>query len=216
MSSDSLSAEGWIDVTLPVAVGMPRWPGDPEVEIERVSDMGRGDSCNVSKLTLCAHTGTHIDAPLHYLSDGVGTEAAPLDALMGRARVLVCDDPVSVRRCWLEKQGIVEGERIIVKTHGSAAAAGQAFREDYVYVAADAAQFLAERKTRLLGINTMSVGGFYDSMVETHKILLGVDCWIVENLDLSQVDAGEWEIICLPMKIADCDGAPARVLMRRV
>lgn len=207
------SAAGWVDVTLPMDMGMPRWPGDPEFEVSRVCDMSRGDSCNVSKVTLCVHTGTHIDAPCHYVQGGAGVEAAPLDVLMGRGRVLQCDDQVAVRRGWLEEQGIEAGERLFFKT---VRPTGREFREDYVYIARDGAEFLVERGVKLLGIDTMSVGGFYDSMVETHVTLLEAGVWVVENVNLSKVPAGTFDIICLPLVIPGCDGAPARVLMRAV
>ena len=212
MKFDACST-GWIDVTRPMRSGMPHWPGDPELQMDRICDIKRGDACNVSKLTLCAHTGTHMDAPVHYLDDGPGMEAAPLDALLGPVRVLQCDDPVSIRRTWLQQFELESGGREFFKTAGSAAAHEQ-FREDYIYIGSDAAEYLAERHTRLVGIDTMSVGGFYDHMVETHVALLGAGCWIVENLDLSQVEPGAYEAICLPIKFTDCDGAPARVLLR--
>lgn len=208
-------ASGWIDVTQPVQPGMAHWPGDPSVEIDLVSDMSRGESCNVSRLVMGAHTGTHIDAPVHYLPGEAGAEAAPLSALMGRARVLQPDDRLSVRRAWLESQDVQQGERIFFKTRQSDDLAGQPFREDYVYLAADAAGYLAERGVLLVGIDTMSVGGFYHEMVETHRALLQGGCWIVENVDLSQIEPGDWDVICLPMKLVGCDGAPARVLMKR-
>src|SRR5690606_28249885 len=132
---------------------------------------------------------THMDAPCHYVPSGAGVEAAPLDVLMGRGRVLQCDDQVAVRRAWLEAQGIGAGERLFIKT---VRPTGRAFREDYVYLAPDGAEFLVERGVKLLGIDTMSVAGFYDGMVETHMTLLQAGVWVVENVDLSKVSPGEY------------------------
>lgn len=206
----------WRDVTRPMIAGMVHWPGDPEFAVDLISDINRGDTCNVSRLTLCAHTGTHMDAPFHFLADGVGIEAAPLNSLMGSARVIAVDDPVSVRRAHLEQYEIMPGERIFIKTANCSIPWDGEFCMDYVYIAADAAQYLAEKGIALLGVDYMSVGGFYQDMVETHKALLGADVWIVENLDLREIEPGNWEIICLPLKIVGGDGAPARVLMRPV
>lgn len=215
MSSDNL-ARGWLDVTRTVTAGMAHWPGDPEVEIDLIVDMSKGEACNVSRLSMCAHTGTHMDAPVHFLRDGAGVEAAPLAVLMGMARVIAIEDPVSVRRAELEKHAIQAGERIIFRTRNTLIPWESDFRMDFVYIAADAAQLLAEKKVSLVGIDYMSVGGFYHDMVETHVALLEAGIWIVENLDLREIAPGPWEIICLPLKIPGCDGAPARALMRSV
>ncbi len=215
MSQGNISG-GWIDVTLPMEAGMAHWPGDPQVEIDRIVDMGKGDICNVSRVTMCAHSGTHMDAPAHFLRDGAGVDTAPLEVLMGPARVIAIDDPVSIRRADLEKYHIQAGERIIFRTRNSQFSRDGGFQMDFVHIASDAAQYLAGQKVSLVGIDYMSVGGFYQDMVETHVALLGAGVWIVENLDLQHIGPGDWELICLPMKIVGCDGAPARVLMRAV
>lgn len=214
MSSDNRNAP-WLDVTRPITTGMLHWPGDPDVEVDLIADMSKGDSCNVSRLIMCTHTGTHMDAPVHFLRDGAGVEAAPLEVLMGPARVIAIDDLVSVRRAELEKHAIQAGERILFRTRHSFMPWDGEFQMDFVHIAADAALFLVERKVSLVGIDYMSVGGFYHDMVETHVALLGAGIWIVENLDLREITPGDYEMICLPMKIVGCDGAPARVLMRR-
>lgn len=214
MSSKPDLSDGWIDVTRPVTAGMIHWPGDPDVEIEKVSDMGKGDICNVTRVTMCVHTGTHMDAPLHFLRDGAGMEEAPLKALMGEARVIAIDDPVSVRRADLVQHDIQRAERIIFRTRNVSIEWNSEFQMDFVHIAADAAQYLADQKVALVGVDYMSVGGFYQDMVETHVALLQSGAWVVENLNLTEISPGEWEIICLPMKIIGSDGAPARVLMR--
>ncbi len=208
--------DGWIDVTRPITAGMARWPGDPEVEVELLSDMSKGEACNVSRLSMCAHTGTHMDAPVHFLRSGAGIEAAPVQVLLGPARVIAIDDPVSVRRAELEQYDLQTGERIILRTRNTQIDWNGGFQMDFVHIAADAARFLADRKVSLVGIDYMSVGGFYHDMVETHVALLEAGIWIVENLDLREIAPGDWELICLPMKILGCDGAPARVLMRPI
>jgi arylformamidase len=206
----------WIDVTRPVTAGMVHWPGDPDVAIDKVADMARGDVCNVTRMSLCVHAGTHMDAPAHFLRDGAGMETVPLDVLMGPVRVIPIEDPVSIRRAELEKHHIQAGERVILRTSNISIPFNSEFRMDFVYIAEDAAKYLAEKKVSMVGVDYMSVGGFYQDMVETHVALLKAGIWIVENLDLTEVEPGDWEIICLPMKLVGSDGAPARVLMRRV
>lgn len=213
--NDLIDSAEWLDVTRPITPGMTHWPGDPDVEVERLSNIDRGDSCNTSRVVLCTHTGTHIDAPLHYIRDGAAVEAAPLAVFMGPAQVIEVDDPVSIRRAHLENHDIQPGSRILFKTRNSLIDWDGAFQRDYVHISSEAAQYLAERGVVLVGVDYMSVGGFYQDMVQTHVALLGANIWVIENLDLRQVTAGEWEIICLPLKIQGGDGAPARVLMRK-
>ncbi len=207
---------GWIDVTLPVEAGMTHWPGDPEVVLERVVDMRNGDICNVTRMNMCVHTGTHMDAPVHFLADGAGMETVPVDVLVGRSRMIRISDPVSIRKAELEAHDIQPGERILLQTQNITIPRGAPFKMDFVYIAADAAQYLADRKVGLVGVDYMSVGGFYNDMVETHKLLLSAGVWIVENVDMRDLEPGNYEILCMPMKIVGADGAPARVLLRPV
>jgi len=205
----------WIDVTRPLAAETCRWPGDPSVELSRFSDMRKGDVSNVSKLTLCTHSGTHIDAPLHFIAEGAATETAPLNVLMGTARVIEIHDPVSIRRAELEKHSIQAGERILFKTQNAKLPWDGDFRMDFVYIAADGASYLAEKRVAFIGVDGMSVGGFYQDMVETHVALLGAGIWIAESLDLRLVQPGLWDMICLPLKLVGGDGAPARIVLRK-
>lgn len=193
---------------------MTHWPGDPEVTLQRFADMRNGDICNVTRMDMCVHTGTHMDAPLHYVMDGDGMETAPIDTLVGPARVIEITDPVSIRRAELEPFDIKPGERVLIRTKNVDIPRGAEFKMDFIYIAADAAQYLADRKCALVGVDYMSIGGFYNDMVETHKILLSAGVWVVENVDLRDILPGNYEVICLPMKLVGCDGAPTRVLLR--
>jgi arylformamidase len=214
--TDSLKASEWIDVTRPVYVGVSHWPGDPDVEIERIADMRRGDHCNVSRLNMCVHTGTHIDAPQHFIKDGATAEAAPLGVMIGPAKVIEIEDPVSRRRAAREAEDIRPGDRILFRTRNTMIPWESPFQMDFIYLAADAAHYLAEKKISLVGVDGMSVGGFYNDMIETHVALLDAGIWIIENLDLRKIKAGPCEIISLPMKLVGTDGAPARVLIRQI
>ena len=206
---------GWIDVSVPLHSGMVHWPGDPEVSISRISSIENGDECNVSTISMSAHTGTHMDAPLHFVADGAGLDRLPLEAVIGAARVIAIRDPRSVTAAELARYGIRRGERILFKTHGAAARwKTGTFDAEYVYVSLNAARFLAARGVRVVGVDYLSVGGFREDSAETHRTLLTAGIWIIEGLDLSRVKPGRYDMVSLPLRIAGGDGAPARVALR--
>ncbi len=179
--------------------------------------MNRGDVANVSKISMGSHTGTHMDGPVHFVKDGEGLDEMPLDATMGRARVIEIQDPESVKPEELEPHEIQSGERILFKTRNSSRSwARQPFIEDFVYVSQEAARYLAARQVRTVGVDYLSVGGFYKDGAETHEALLGAGIWVIEGLDLSAVGPGEYVLLCLPVKIEHSDGAPARALLRPI
>ena len=206
---------GWVDVSVPLRSGMVHWPDNPPVRIERMLDIERGDVANVSTISLGSHTGTHMDAPIHFVRGGEGMDRMPLDATMGPARVVEIQDPAAIKPDELDPHGIGRGERVLFKTRNSSVAWWtQDFIEDFVYVSQEAARYLAERGVRTVGVDYLSVGGFHTDGVETHQALLGAGIWVIEGLDLSGVEPGEHELICLPLKVEGGDGAPARALLR--
>lgn len=211
------TSEGvWVDVSVPLRSGMVHWPDNPPVRIERMLDIERGDVANVSTISLGSHTGTHMDAPIHFVRGGEGMDRMPLDATMGPARVIEVQDPTSIKPAELDPHGIGRGERVLFKTRNSSLPWwNQDFIEDFVYVSREAAHYLAERGVRTVGVDYLSVGGFHTDGVETHQALLGAGIWVIEGLDLSRVEPGEYELICLPLKVEDGDGAPARALLRK-
>ena len=207
---------GWVDVSVPLRSGMVHWPDNPPVRIERMLDIERGDVANVSTISLGSHTGTHMDAPIHFVRGGEGMDRMPLDATMGPARVVEIQDPAAIKPDELDPHGIGRGERVLFKTRNSSVAWWtQDFIEDFVYVSQEAARYLAERGVRTVGVDYLSVGGFHVDGVETHRALLGAGIWVIEGLDLSRVEPGDHELICLPIKLEDGDGAPARALLRK-
>jgi arylformamidase len=215
-ASQTPNEEGWVDVSVPLRSGMVHWPDNPPVRIDRLLDMERGDVANVSKISLGSHTGTHMDAPIHFVRDGEGMDRMPLDATIGRARVIEIQDPVSIKPDELGSHGIGRGERILFKTRNSSREWwSQDFIEDFVYVSQEAARYLAVREVRTVGVDYLSVGGFRKDGVETHQALLGAGIWVIEGLNLSRVEPGEYELTCLPLKVADGDGAPARAILRK-
>ncbi len=207
----------WIDVSVTLRTGMVSWPGDPQVRIGPALSMERGDPCTVSLLEMGAHSGTHMDAPAHFVRGGIGIDSMPLDAAMGSARVILIPDRTSIKPDELVRHSIRRGERVLFKTHNSNHCWGtDSFVENFVYLSASAAEYLVERKVRLIGIDYLSIGGFRADGRETHQALLKAGIWLIEGLNLKRVRPGRVEMICLPLKIAGGDGAPARVLVREM
>jgi arylformamidase len=208
-------ASRWIDVSVNLKNGMVYWPGDPPARISHALDMERGDPCTVSLLEMGAHTGTHMDAPAHFVRGGIGIDQMPLDTAIGSARVIPIRDRQSIKTDELVRHSIRRGERVLFKTHNSDHCWDtDRFVEDFVYLSAAAAQYLAERQVRLVGIDYLSVGGFRADGVETHQALLQAGIWIIEGLNLKRVRPGRVQLVCLPLKIAGADGAPCRAILR--
>lgn len=216
-AKDSPPSTVWIDISVPLLDGMVHWPGDPPVRIRRTADVERGDSHTLSEISIGSHTGTHIDAPRHFLRNGLGIDRMPPEAMIGRARVIEIKDRDQVRLAELLPHRIRRGERIIFKTRNSNDAwKAKEFTGDFVSISLEAADFLARRGLRTVGIDYLSVGGYQADGKKVHEILLGAGIWLIEGLDLSRVSAGKYYIICLPLKISGGDGAPARAFIRRV
>jgi arylformamidase len=201
------------------ATDTPVYPGDPGVEIVSHASLARGDAANVSFLRFGAHTGTHVDAPAHFI-EGAGTVAElPLDVLVGRARVVeVGADVTGIDGGMIAALVPAGCERVLFKTRNSAfwSESRSEFRRDFTYLTDDGARSLGARGARLVGIDYLSVEKFQSENHETHKTLLARGVVIVEGLNLEGVGAGEYELICLPLKIAGGagDGAPARAILR--
>jgi len=210
-------AEDWIDISVPLHTGMAHWPDNPPVLIERMEDIDRGDTANVSKLSLGAHTGTHMDAPVHFFPGGKGIDTMPLTATIGLARVIEIQDSESIKSDELRPHQIQRGERILFKTRNSTRCwQTDDFVQDFVYISHEAAQYLAAQQIQTVGVDYLSVGGFFKDGVETHHALLSAGIWIIEGLDLSAVKAGRYDMICLPVKLHGSDGAPARAILRPI
>jgi arylformamidase len=205
----------WIDVSVPLHNGMVHWPGDPPYRMHHVMDQRKGDICTVSQVTMGVHTGTHMDAPLHFIEDAASIDKMPFDATVGRARVVEIRDPKCIHRDELEPLAIESDERILFKTANSNRQWHKdPFNEDFVFIEQSGARYLAERGVRLVGVDYLSVGGFKQDAVETHHALLDAGIWVIEGLDLSGIEPGTYEMICLPLKLVDSDGSPARAILR--
>jgi arylformamidase len=205
----------WIDISVGVKAGMVHWPGDPDIEIGQFRDMRKGDVCNVTVLSLGSHTGTHMDAPKHFIRDGQTLDEMPLDATIGPCRVIEITDKESIKPAELQPHRIRAGERILFKTRNSKRSwQNDNFDEDFVFVSKEAAAYLADRRIMTVGIDYLSVGGFKKDGVETHQALLGAGIWIIEGLNLAKIAPGKYELCCLPIKVLGSEGAPARALLR--
>jgi arylformamidase len=196
---------------------MVHWPDNPPVQIERALSIEHGDAANVSEISMGAHTGTHMDGPIHFVEGGKGLDEMPLTATIGRARVIEIRDPESIKPGELDPHELKRGERILFKTGNSARRwPTEGFMEDFVYVSQEAARYLADCGIQTVGVDYLSVGGYRKDGEETHQALLEAEIWVIEGLDLSEVEPGEYELICLPVKIERSDGAPARAILRAI
>ena len=206
----------WIDVSVAIRDGMPHWPDNPPVVVEKTMDMAHGDAANVSKIAFGVHTGTHMDAPCHFTPGAASIDQMPFEAGVGPARVIAIRDPRRITVAELEPYDIGAGERILFKTTNSSHAWRDAkFVEDAVYITPEAARWLAAKKVRTIGIDYLSVGGFAaHNGVAVHEPLLAAGVAIIEGLDLAEVPPGPCDLICLPIKLAGGDGAPARAFVR--
>jgi arylformamidase len=197
----------------------PTYPGDPAIEIVSWAAIARGDAANVTLLRLGAHTATHLDAPAHFIEGAPQVSTLPLEVLIGEARVVELGDEVRAIDASHVAAHVPEGTtRVLFKTRNSNfwGDDGSAFREDFTHLTADGARALKERGVRLVGIDYLSIEKFKSEAFETHTSLLSAGVVIVEGLNLSEVSAGVYELICLPLKIAagSGDGAPARAVLR--
>ena len=209
------------DITVPIAPGeTPTYPGDPGIEFEAWAAIERGDPANVTMLHLGAHTGTHVDAPAHFIEGAPGLPSLPLEAFAGEARVVEIEsEALAVEERHVTDETIAGATRVLFKTRNSAFwndPRGR-FREDFTYISPAAARALVARGVRLVGFDYLSVEKFGSEGFETHLALLSNGVVIVEGLDLRAVEPGLYELVCLPLKIVagSGDGAPARAILRR-
>jgi arylformamidase len=210
--------KGWYDISVPFKQGMTYLPGDPAPpKIYRLSDRELGSKVTMSMIEITSHTGTHIDTPLHFIEGGSTVSDMPLDATVGPCRVIEIKDKVKIKVAELEKYKIKKGERILCKTRNSPVVyESEKFVEDYVYLDGDAAEYLAAKGIILFGLDNITVGNFKDpdNLNRAHRALLSVGIYIIEDLALGGVPAGEYELICLPLLMLKGDAGPCRAILR--
>lgn len=206
----------WIDVSVPVRTGMPTWPEDPRAWVRRIRRVEDDDPANVSVVSIPTHAGTHVDPPRHVYEDGTPVDEMPPEVGLGRAHVAAVDDLDAIRAEHVEALP-ADAERVLFKTDNSARCwRTDDFVESYVHLTDDAADALAQRGLRLVGVDYLSVGAYGDArnLAHVHEALLDEDVWIVEGLDLSEAEPGPHELALLPLKVEQGDGAPARAMVR--
>jgi arylformamidase len=206
------------DVSLVLRPDMVSWPGEPSPRIEPLRRMDKGDTANVSVLTISDHAGTHVDPPLHFLEGGNSGDRLPLEPLVGPCVVVGFDGPGHVSGEWLERAKLSgTTERILFKTRNSARWGDPtaAFTRDFTTINASAARWCVAHGIKLVGIDYLSIEpqGPEKEGYPVHKTLLGANVVIIEGLDLRGVAPGQYELVCAPIKLRDGDGAPARVLL---
>ena len=206
------------DITLPVYPSMPVWPGDEEVTLYRQQKIENGNNANVSFLGFSVHTGTHIDAPYHFLQDGYTVECIPMDRMIGEVQVIeIPDSAQSIGVKELSSAGIHQHtSRILFKTTNSLywEKHEQKFQKDFVALENDGAQWLVDKGIRTVGIDYLSIAPFSRGK-QTHETLLKSEILIIEGLNLSGIEVGVWNLICLPLKLNGAEGSPARVVLTR-
>lgn len=205
------------DITVPIRADMPVYDGDPGVKIEPWSAFAKGDSSNVSFLHFGAHTGTHVDAPAHFIEGAAKIDSLSMESLIGPAKVIrVPDSHMEITPDFLDTCDLTGVERIIFHTRNSAFWNEPQFRKDFTALTPEGAEMLVSLGIKLVGNDYLSIEKFRSGHHRTHLTLLRKGVVIVEGLNLSGVPDGDYEVICLPLKIAEGagDGAPARVVLR--
>jgi arylformamidase len=204
-----------IDISMPIRRSMVQWPGDPRVRIRHPLHLAKGDPVTLTALALCAHSGTHVDAPSHFIMGGTDLDSIPLDVLVGRAVVVDARGHGCLDAAVMDAIGIPQGvPRVLFRTDNSERGLLRdvVLHEDYAAVSAEGARWLVSRGVRLVGIDYLSIGPFPGG-AETHTILLGAGAVVVEGLSLEHVTPGSYDLVCLPLRLVGTEGAPARAIL---
>ena len=208
----------YIDISYPLSTEMAIYPGNPYFEMKKVQDIEAGDAATVSRLVMGSHTGTHIDAPSHFIKGGKTIDQIPLEQMNGRAKVLDLTGYTDIDAPALRERGIGNGDIVLLKTDNSYSWHCDRILEDYVTLTYDAAELLARIEVKLVGIDYLTVERprkKREQRKSVHEILLGSDILICEALNLKDVPEGEYGFYCLPLKIEGADGCPVRIVIER-
>jgi len=210
-------ANEWIDVSVPLRNGMTGWPGDKPFERTLTHSIAGGAANNLSQFVTSAHAGTHMDAPLHFIAGARSIDSMPIGAGVGPARVVGIADAGSICPEHLEPLALQTGERVLFRTRNSDRRLLESeFARDFVAISPEGARYLAARAVCTVGVDYLSVGAFREeSGRETHQVLLSAGIWIIEGMNLADIEPGNYQMICLPLRLMGSDGAPARAVLRR-
>ena len=201
------------DISIGIDENLPLWPGDPELRLQWAANIEQGDLVNLTELSMSIHTGTHIDAPLHFLPNGKPIDSLSLNVFVGEAQVVAIPQDVNLITVdILQDVCEINAARILFKTKNSQLWGTSKFQQDYVALEASAAQWLVDQGVQLVGIDYLSIAPFKNP-APTHEILLRNNIAIVESLDLRSVEPGLYTLICLPLKLVGREAAPARAIL---
>lgn len=204
-----------LDVSVPLRQGLPTYPNNPPFELQPIKRIAEGGSSNVSRLVMGTHTGTHVDAPRHFIDGGMAIDGLPLNLLIGRARVVEITRRGGITADDLAAAGLREDLRVLFRTPNSALWNSDVFHEDYTYLTDAGARYLVEQGVKVVGIDYLSIEQFKKPGAPAHRTLLSNAVIIIEGLNLAEAEPGMYEMYCLPLLVAGGDGAPARVILKR-
>lgn len=206
----------WVDVTRPLRAGMIHWPTDRGFQLRAVERLGGPGTCNLSEIHTSAHVGTHVDAPRHFFDEGVDVADLPLDKLCGPATVVDYTAEGHVAAAALAQAEIPRGDRILLRTTNTGLWEQPVFQKHFIALTEEAARWLVEHETPLVGIDYVSIEPYHCPDHRVHRMLLAAGMVVLEGLDLTAISAGRYELVALPLKIEGGDGAPARVIVRPI
>jgi arylformamidase len=205
----------WIDISIPVTTTVTTWPTDPEFRLKKFASYEQGNPCDASEACMSVHTGTHIDAPLHFIKGGLPIGAWEPEITIGTCRVVEILNPIAITEEEVSGHDVQPNERIIFKTKNSSEKWwDKNFNENFIHISPKAATLLAKIKPLCIGIDYLSVGGPATG-VETHQHLLGAGIWLIESLDLTKITPGNYDLIFMPVNFCDAEAAPGRALVRK-
>ena len=206
----------FFDISVPVSTELPVWPGDPQITLKQYRKLSKGNGSNDSRIACSVHSGTHVDAPAHFIEKGATVEQLPLDVLIGPATVVELPEIDIITPDLLEAQRLpAETVRLLFKTKNSELLDDPChpFNPDFVALSSESAVWIANKGIHLVGIDYLSIQLAQDPEPLTHRILLEAGIIILEGLNLQEVNPGEYQVICLPLKLAGSEGAPARAIL---
>lgn len=203
-----------IDISLEISNTTIVWPGDPNIKIEQKVSIKDGAPCNVSSMDMGVHTATHIDSPYHFIEDGDKIESINLEKLMGMCYICNIDTEKYIEKKHLLNIDFNKYKKILFKTKNSSFYKDKEFNKNFISLSMEGANYLLENGVELIGIDYLSIEGFF-SDGSIHKEILKKKVVILEGIDLSLVQENEYELICLPLKMIGTDGAPARAILRK-
>lgn len=199
---------------MPLRSGGFVYPGNPEIDVSLQQSIAAGAGANVSTIRFGSHSGTHVDAARHFFKDGQPVDLIPLEKLVGPALLVrLSDDVRAIGEAELRQFDLGSHKRILLATRNSALLKKKEFASDYTYLAPDGAAYLVQKGFELVGIDYLSIEQFHSGHHRTHRTLLERSVVIVEGLDLSVPKPGEYQLVCLPLRLEGCDGAPARAIL---